>query len=93
MAAAVSSGVDETYAGSASLGAALAEHGLDVLDRVLPLPEVAARSAGLLAEAQQAEQIVIGTYNARFHPAQIELVRALQALALRIRTLVIYVMS
>lgn len=80
VAAAVSSGVDETYAGPASLGAALAEHGLDVLDRVLPLPEVAASSDGLLAEAQQAEQIVIGTYNARFHPAQVELVRALQAL-------------
>lgn len=80
VAAAVSSGVDEAYAGIASLGAALAEHGLDVLDRVLPLAEVNELRAAVLADAQAAEQIVIGTYNARFHPAQVALVRELQAL-------------
>jgi len=80
VAAAVSSGVDETYAGPASLGAALTEHGLDVLDRVLPLQELAQHRDVVLADAQAAEQIVIGTYNARFHPAQVELVRDLQAL-------------
>ncbi|CAN7258407.1 beta-N-acetylhexosaminidase [Paenibacillus sp. LjRoot56] len=80
VAAAVSSGVDEAYAGVASLGAALAEHGLDVIDRVLPLAEVNERRAAVLADAQAAEQIVIGTYNARFHPAQVALVRELQAL-------------
>jgi beta-N-acetylhexosaminidase len=83
VAAAVSSGVDEAYAGVASLGAALAEHGLDVIDRVLPLAEVNERRAAVLAdaaEAAEAEQIVIGTYNARFHPAQVALVRELQAL-------------
>jgi beta-N-acetylhexosaminidase len=80
VAAAVSSGVDEAYAGVASLGAALAEHGLDVLDRVLPLAEVNELRAAVLADAQAAEQIVIGTYNARFHPAQVALVRELQAL-------------
>lgn len=80
VAAAVSSGVDEAYAGVASLGAALAEHGLDVIDRVLPLAEVSELRAAVLAEAAAAEQIVIGTYNARFHPAQVALVRELQAL-------------
>ncbi|MFD0692556.1 glycoside hydrolase family 3 protein [Paenibacillus sp. GCM10027628] len=80
VAAAVSSGVDETYAGPASLGAALAEHGLDVLDCVLPLREVGERSSAVLADALAAEQIVIGTYNARFHPEQAALVRDLQAL-------------
>ncbi|SDN39563.1 beta-N-acetylhexosaminidase [Paenibacillus sp. yr247] len=80
VAAAVSSGVDEAYAGPASLGAALAEQGLDVLDRVLPLQEIGELREAVLAEALQAEQIVIGTYNARFHPAQVELVRDLQAL-------------
>jgi beta-N-acetylhexosaminidase len=80
VAAAVSSGVDEAYAGVASLGAALAEHGLDVIDRVLPLAEVNERRAAVLADAAEAEQIVIGTYNARFHPAQVALVRELQAL-------------
>ncbi|CAN7732477.1 beta-N-acetylhexosaminidase [Paenibacillus sp. LjRoot153] len=80
VAAAISSGVDEAYAGVASLGAELAEHGLDVIDRVLPLAEVNERRAAVLAEAAAAEQIVIGTYNARFHPAQVELVRELQAL-------------
>ena len=68
------------YAGPASLGAALARSGLDVLDRVLPLQQVSELSASVLADAQGAEQIVIGTYNARFHPAQVELVRALLAL-------------
>ncbi|MBP1966278.1 beta-N-acetylhexosaminidase [Paenibacillus aceris] len=80
VAAAVSSGVDEAYAGPASLGAALAERGLDVLDRVLPLAEVGGLTGSVLAAAEEAEQIVIGTYNARFHTAQVELVRALQAL-------------
>ncbi|MBD0382682.1 beta-N-acetylhexosaminidase [Paenibacillus sedimenti] len=80
VAAAVSSGVDETYAGPASLGAALAEHGLDVLDRVLPLREVGELRAAVLADALAAEQIVIGTYNARFHPEQVAMVRDLQAL-------------
>lgn len=80
VAAAVSSGVDEAYAGPASLGAALAERGLDVIDRVLPLAEVGGLKGSVLAAAEEAEQIVIGTYNARFHPAQVELVRALQAL-------------
>ncbi|UKS25241.1 beta-N-acetylhexosaminidase [Paenibacillus sp. HWE-109] len=80
VAAAVSSGVDEAYAGPASLGAALAEHGLDVLDRVLPLQDVSELHASVLADAQHVEQIVVGTYNARFHPAQVELVRALQEL-------------
>jgi beta-N-acetylhexosaminidase len=80
VAAAVSSGVDEAYAGVASLGTALAEYGLDVIDRVLPLAEVSELRAAVLADALAAEQIVIGTYNARFHPAQVELVRELQAL-------------
>lgn len=80
VAAAVSSGVDEAYAGPASLGAALAERGLDVIDRVLPLTEVGGLTESVLAAAEEAEQIVIGTYNARFHPTQVELVRALHAL-------------
>ncbi|MDR6881031.1 glycoside hydrolase family 3 N-terminal domain-containing protein [Bacillus sp. 3255] len=80
VAAAVSSGVDEAYAGPASLGAALAARGLDVIDRVLPLAEVGASLDAVLAAAEGVEQIVVGTYNARFHAAQVELVRALQAL-------------
>ncbi|MEC0227848.1 beta-N-acetylhexosaminidase [Paenibacillus alba] len=80
VAAAVSSGVDEAYAGPASLGAALTEHGLDVIDRVLPLQKVGELREAVLADAEHVEQIVIGTYNARFHPAQVELVRDLQAL-------------
>lgn len=80
VAAAVSSGVDEAYAGPASLGAALAARGLDVIDRVLPLAEVGGLSGSVLEAAEGVEQIVVGTYNARFHPAQVELVRALQAI-------------
>ncbi|RTE03557.1 beta-N-acetylhexosaminidase [Paenibacillus whitsoniae] len=81
VAAAVSSGVDEAYAAS-SLGAALADRGLEVVDRVLPLAAVADEHAAVLAEAAAADvaQIVIGTYNARFHAPQGELLRALQAL-------------
>lgn len=81
VAAAVSSGVDEAYAAS-SLGAALAARGLEVVDRVLPLAAVEDEHAAVLAEAAAADvaQIVIGTYNARFHAPQGELLRALQAL-------------
>lgn len=79
-AAAVSSEVDEAYGGPASLGAALAAGGLDVVDRVVPLAEIGGRTEALLADAKEAEQIVVGTYNARFYPAQAELVRALQSL-------------
>jgi beta-N-acetylhexosaminidase len=76
----VTSMVDESYAGSASLGAALAAHGLDVIDRTVPAKEAAAHRDSLLAAAAGSEQLVVGTYNARFNPAQTELVRALQAL-------------
>ncbi|MGG1517129.1 beta-N-acetylhexosaminidase [Paenibacillus oryzisoli] len=81
VAAAVSSGVDEAYAAS-SLGAVLVAHGLEVVDRVLPLAAVADEHTAVLAEAAAADvaQIVIGTYNARFHAPQGELLRALQAL-------------
>lgn len=74
--------VDESIAGTRGLGRELAELGLDVIDRVVDAGQVAAHGEALLAEAarEDVEQIVVGTYNAQFNPAQAELVRRLQAL-------------
>ncbi|AJY77746.1 beta-glucosidase [Paenibacillus beijingensis] len=82
VAAAVMTQVDETFGGGQSLGAALAAGGLDVIDRVVSLKSVEAETAALVAAAEAADvkQIVFGTYNAHFHPAQVELARKLQQL-------------
>lgn len=74
--------VDESIASTRGLGRELAELGLDVIDRVVDAGQVAAHLEALLAEAarEDIEQIIVGTYNAQFNPAQAELVRRLQAL-------------
>ncbi|OWR27418.1 beta-N-acetylhexosaminidase [Saccharibacillus sp. O23] len=74
--------VDESIASTRGLGRELAELGLDVVDRVVDAGQVAAHLEALLAEAEREDvkQIVVGTYNAQFNPAQAELVRRLQAL-------------
>lgn len=74
--------VDESIASTRGLGRELAELGLDVVDRVIDAGQVAAHLEALLAEAEREDvkQIVVGTYNAQFNPAQAELVRRLQAL-------------
>lgn len=74
--------VDESIASTRGLGRELAELGLDVIDRVVDAGQVAAHREALLDEAarEDVEQIVVGTYNAQFNPAQAELVRRLQAL-------------
>jgi len=80
--AAVTSEVDESIGGAGSLGAALAAHGLDVLDRVVQ-PEASDDWLDrLIADALAGgiSQIVFGTYNAQFSPAQQEAVRRLNGL-------------
>lgn len=74
--------VDESIASTRGLGRELAELGLDVIDRVVDAGRIAAHLEALLAEAarEDVKQIVVGTYNAQFNPAQAELVRRLQAL-------------
>lgn len=80
--AAVATMVDELFEGSHSLGAALAKQGVDVLDVTVKVTDVAAQSEAILAAAadETVEQLVIGTYNAQFNEAQIELVGKLQEL-------------
>nr|WP_245252242.1 beta-N-acetylhexosaminidase [Paenibacillus sediminis] len=72
--------VDETFKNAQSLGAALLQNGLDVVDRVAKLADVPAELSALLDEAaaEDVKQIVIGTYNAQFSVAQISLVQGLQ---------------
>ncbi len=74
--------VDESIASTRGLGRELAELGLDVIDRVVDAGQVAAHREALLDEAarEDVKQIIVGTYNAQFNPAQAELVRGLQAL-------------
>lgn len=73
---------DEAIARTESLGSALAAQGIDVSDRQVPLAEVAEQAGRLMEEAGGGEvrQIVVGTYNAQFDPAQIKLVQDLLAL-------------
>ncbi|OWA35650.1 beta-N-acetylhexosaminidase [Saccharibacillus sp. O16] len=76
--------VDESIASTRGLGRELAELGLEVIDRVVDAGDVAAHQEALLREAQRGDiaQIVVGTYNAQFNPAQAELVRQLRGLGL-----------
>ncbi|MBW4081156.1 beta-N-acetylhexosaminidase [Paenibacillus sp. S150] len=73
---------DESFAAAPGLGAMLARHGLDSIDRVVPAAEIGAYAAELLEEARAegVGQIAVGTYNAQFHGGQIELVESLLAL-------------
>ncbi|CAM4116499.1 beta-N-acetylhexosaminidase [Saccharibacillus endophyticus] len=68
--------VDESIAGTRGLGHELAELGLDVVDEIVEADEVGPNSDRLAEAAERAdiEQIVVGTYNARFNPAQAALV-------------------
>ncbi|WP_074100630.1 beta-N-acetylhexosaminidase [Paenibacillus sp. P3E] len=74
--------VDESFSAAPGLGAMLARHGLDSIDRVVPAAEIGTYAAKLLEEARAEEvvQIVVGTYNAQFHAGQIELVELLLGL-------------
>ncbi|OKP88596.1 beta-glucosidase [Paenibacillus helianthi] len=74
--------VDESFSAAPGLGAMLARHGLDSIDRVVPAAEIGTYAAKLLEEARTEEvvQIVVGTYNAQFHAGQIELVELLLGL-------------
>ncbi|OKP93070.1 beta-glucosidase [Paenibacillus sp. P32E] len=74
--------VDESFSAAPGLGAMLARHGLDSIDRVVPAAEIGTYAAKLLEEARAEEvvQIVVGTYNAQFHAGQIELVELLLSL-------------
>ncbi|MEJ8304907.1 beta-N-acetylhexosaminidase [Saccharibacillus sacchari] len=74
--------VDESIAGTRGLGYELAELGLDVIDVIVGADGVEAEQERLLIEARRSdtEQIVVGTYNARFNPAQAVLVRRLTEL-------------
>ncbi|WP_283656240.1 MULTISPECIES: beta-N-acetylhexosaminidase [unclassified Paenibacillus] len=78
----VATQVDESFAPAPGLGTALSKHGLECEDRVIPSDQFAQYSAELLAVAAAEEigQIVLGTYNARFNPAQAKLAEALQTL-------------
>lgn len=78
--ASVMTEVDEAFDRAHSLGAALAGCGLDVIDRVVSVRSVEEETAALLETAGDAYQVVIGTYNAHFHPAQVELARKLREL-------------
>ncbi|WP_274365706.1 beta-N-acetylhexosaminidase [Paenibacillus thermotolerans] len=73
---------DDELSAKSGLGAALASYGLDCADVVLSAEEVGQRSAEIVeaGAAGDVAQIVVGVYNASFHPAQIQLVRELQAL-------------
>ncbi|OZB90943.1 beta-N-acetylhexosaminidase [Paenibacillus sp. XY044] len=73
---------DEVIARTESLGSALAAQGVDVSDRPVTLTEVADQAGRLVEEAggEEVRQIVVGTYNAQFDPAQIKLVQDLLAL-------------
>lgn len=74
--------VDESFSAAPGLGAMLARHGLDSIDRVVPAAEIGNYAAQLLekARAEEVGQIVVGTYNAQFHAGQIELVELLLGL-------------
>lgn len=76
----VSSLVDDAIRQKVTLGDALKERGLDVVERVVPIKEVASLVDGLVKEASDYDQIVVGTYNARQFPQQAELVKRLEAL-------------
>ncbi|TLS50921.1 beta-N-acetylhexosaminidase [Paenibacillus antri] len=75
---------DEAVRASAGLGAALASLGLDCRDEVVDSAPSEARIAALAALAREGgwAQLVVGVYNAAFHPAQARLVRELQATGL-----------
>ncbi|MFK7695954.1 beta-N-acetylhexosaminidase [Paenibacillus sp. HJGM_3] len=73
--------VDEAYAAPTTLGRALRAQGAAAVEeRVVPLAELAAQVDALVELARGYEQIVVGTYNAAFHPTQGELVNRLLAL-------------
>lgn len=75
--------VDEAYAAPTTLGRALRAQGAAVDERVVALAELAERVDELVELARGYEQIVIGSYNAAFYPAQGELVRRVMALGKR----------
>ncbi|MEK4060392.1 MULTISPECIES: beta-N-acetylhexosaminidase [Paenibacillus] len=74
--------VDEAFGETAGLGAMLSKYGLDCIDRVVPAGDIASYAADLLevAQVEDIEQIVVGTYNAQFNPEQCNLVESLRAL-------------
>lgn len=82
IAATVTSGADDSLVQRGSLGEALKEAGLDVVDRCMGPGTVASRLQSVLEEAGSDEirQIVVGTYNAQFNPAQLDAVERLRQL-------------
>ncbi|MCI3918835.1 beta-N-acetylhexosaminidase [Paenibacillus sp. TRM 82003] len=82
VAATVQTMVDDELSGAQSLGSALASLGLDCTD-VIVEPTVPLERIGAVVEAAKdssVAQLVIGVYNAAFHPGQVALVRALAEL-------------
>lgn len=74
--------VDEAFGETTGLGTMLSKYGLDCIDRVVPAGDIASYAADLLevAQVEDIEQIVVGTYNAQFNPEQCNLVESLRAL-------------
>ncbi|WP_039793576.1 beta-N-acetylhexosaminidase [Paenibacillus elgii] len=66
-----------------TLGKALAAQGLDVVERIIPVSLDDEALQALSTQAEPFGQIVVGTYNASFHPGQVRLIEALQSLGKR----------
>lgn len=73
---------DERIKDHLSLGTALMEQGLDVVDLSIAAAEVVGKSPAIAAAAEDSsiEQIVIATYNAHFYEEQSRLVKQLLSL-------------
>lgn len=84
MEAAVSSIVDESIDVPLTLGRALGAEGIQVVERTVPASQAGEGLESLVQHAEAFEQIVIGTYNASFHPDQVRLVKELQSLGKRL---------
>ncbi|WP_442601766.1 beta-N-acetylhexosaminidase [Paenibacillus sp. KN14-4R] len=81
MEAVVSSLVDESYDTILTLGKAIAAEGCKVDERIVPIRDVTGELLQDIAQAAaDADQIVIGTYNAHLFPQQQELVKQLGTL-------------
>lgn len=78
MEAAVSSVVDETLHMPLTLGRALSAAGIRTEERMIPASKAGEELEVLHELAERFEQIVVGTYNASFHPGQVQLVKELQ---------------
>ncbi|WP_042121647.1 beta-N-acetylhexosaminidase [Paenibacillus senegalensis] len=74
----VSTIADESYSSEEmTLGRALREQGLKVVEEQIRLADVSRLTAELEARAEGFPQVIVATYNACFDPAQAELVRSL----------------